>query len=89
MIVHNVIIFQQMSLLQPQKSIHNRLSSSTGSLETTYTQKANNLELLNALDEAAVRTTSKSYLPESCIVTWAAEIVLAFESLHDLGIIWM
>ncbi|KAF8773459.1 Ribosomal protein S6 kinase delta-1 like protein [Argiope bruennichi] len=79
----------QMSLLQPQKSICNRLSSSTGSLETTYCQKATNLELLNALDEAATRVTSKSYLPESCIITWAAEIILAFESLHDLGIIWI
>ncbi|GBM43978.1 Ribosomal protein S6 kinase delta-1 [Araneus ventricosus] len=85
--IHNDIN-TQMSLLQPQKSICNRLSSSTGSLETTYSQKATNLELLNALDEAAIRTTSKSYLPESCIITWAAEIILAFESLHDLGIIW-
>ncbi|CAL1292451.1 unnamed protein product [Larinioides sclopetarius] len=85
--IHNDIN-TQMSLLQPQKSICNRLSSSTGSLETTYSQKATNLELLNALDEAATRTTSKSCLPEPCIINWAAEIILAFESLHDLGIIW-
>ncbi|GFS80170.1 ribosomal protein S6 kinase delta-1 [Nephila pilipes] len=82
-------INEKMSLLHPPKTVRNRLSSSTGSLETTYTQKTSNLELLSAMDETVSRIPTKTHLPESCIVTWAAEIVLALESLHNLGIIWM
>ncbi|GFQ96903.1 ribosomal protein S6 kinase delta-1 [Trichonephila clavata] len=82
-------INEKMSLLQPPKNVRNRLSSSTGSLETTYTQKTSNIELLSAMDETVSRIPTKTHLPESCIVTWAAEIILALESLHNLGIIWM
>lgn len=80
-----------MNLLQPQKSARNRLSSSTGSLETTFSQKACNLDALHAMDDALEKaaSASKTLLPESCVKMWSAEIVLALEALHNLGIIWM
>ncbi|KAG8182339.1 hypothetical protein JTE90_028183 [Oedothorax gibbosus] len=80
---------KKLNLLPPPISGKTRLSSSTGSLETTFSQKACNLDALNAMDEVVENMTAfKSHLPESCVKMWAAEIVLALEALHHLGIIW-
>lgn len=72
------------------KNSRNRLSSSTGSLETAISQKTCLLDAFSAMDEAAFNSSTRpSHLPESCVYLWAAEIVVALESLHNLGIIWM
>ncbi|XP_035226134.1 ribosomal protein S6 kinase delta-1-like, partial [Stegodyphus dumicola] len=75
---------------QQQRNSRNRLSSSTGSLESALSQKTCHLEAFDAMDEAVLKASSKPiHLPESCIYLWAAEIVVALDSLHKLGIIWM
>lgn len=84
--------FQEISqsLKSHLKNSRNRLSSSTGSLDTAKSQKTCIFEAFNAMDEVAFNTLTKpTHLPESCVYLWAAEIVVALEALHNLGIMWM
>lgn len=69
-----------------QQKTRNRLSSSTGSIETALSQKCL-FEAFNGMDD--IIPTSSLHLPESCILPWAAEMVIALESLHKLGLSWM
>lgn len=64
-----------------------RLSSSTGSLEISSSQRVSFTELFHQMDES--RASSQPVrLPESCIRLWAAQMVVALHSLHSLGVIW-
>ncbi|XP_054714301.1 ribosomal protein S6 kinase delta-1-like [Uloborus diversus] len=87
----NTLILNSNNQIHQNKNARNRLSSSTGSLETGISQKACAFEAFNAMDEAVSQACAKVnlHLPESCVCLWAAEIIVALESLHNLGITWM
>lgn len=64
-----------------------RLSSSTGSLEISSSQRVSFTELFHQMDVS--RASSQPVrLPESCIRLWAAQMIVALHSLHSLGVIW-